>query len=362
MMVLQVLATLALVVAFLLTMLLGMATAFFTARPPSGPDAMGLAGVFFGMALRWALMLAAALVCVGIGRFDWVSARPGVPLLAVMATMIGLAVVIAMSWMTWAGPVKPWTVLVGNVGGVLLPIAIQVYLLSLLWAKGGELSWGRHAAFPLAGLGVIGLITGAGLLVAWQVHTLKVERARFDADVKFQENNRRENAEREARQAKELDELPDDAPLKVFVTHLFIDKTDGHHVRALERIRTLPRLTERIDELMSDPDPLQREYCANYIRHAPNPDPAWGGIVKRAMGELANDIRQAPLLYDPPTQRTYKGMMMGMFMTARCFPGQDFSAEAKAIREAVADHPDRINGPSCVELADRFLGGKPLKD
>ncbi|MCC6677857.1 MAG: hypothetical protein IT436_11985 [Phycisphaerales bacterium] len=361
MVVLQLFATLALLVAGLLTVLLAGATQLFTARPPSGPDAMGLAGVFFGMALRSGLMLVAALVCVGLGKFDWVSGRPGVPLLAVIGSMIGLAVVMGMSWMQWAGPSKPWTVMAGNLGAVLLPLLIQVYLLLLVWAKSPG-DWARHLALPLAGIGGIGLLIGAAMLVMWQVNSIKSERAAFEADVKWQEDNRRENREREERQAKELDGLPDDAPLKVFVTHLFIDKSEAHHARALERIGKLPNLTERIDALMSDADPLQREYCANYIRHAPGPDPAWGRIVKRAMGELAKDISAAPLLYDPPTQRTYRGMMMGMFLTARCFPGEDFSTEARAIREAVAGHADEINRQACVELADRFIAGQALEE
>ena len=61
MIVFQILATLALLAAALLSLMLGAATQFFTARPPTGPDAMGLAGLFFGMALRFALMLLAGL-------------------------------------------------------------------------------------------------------------------------------------------------------------------------------------------------------------------------------------------------------------------------------------------------------------
>lgn len=361
MIILQVFATLALLVAALLTVLLAGATQLFTARPPSGPDAMGLAGLFFGMAARFGLMLLAALVCVGMGRFDWVSGRPGVPTLAVLGAMTGLAVVIALSWMQWAGPARSWTVAAGNLGAVMLPLIIQVYLLALLWAKDAS-PWARPVAIPLAGIGLAGLVIGTVMLVMWQVGSIKAEQARYQSEVKWQEDNRQENLEREERQARELEALPDEAPLKVFLTHLFIDKSEAHQARALERIARLPNLTARIDELMSDPDPLQREYGANYIRQAPGPDPAWGRIVKRAMGELAKDISAAPLLYDPPTQRTYRGMMMGMFMTARCFPGEDFSAEARAIREAVAQHPDEINRQACVELADRFIAGSPLKD
>ena len=62
---LPALGTTALGVAVLLTLLLAVATKFFTLRPPSGPDSMGLFVVFLLPVLAWLLVLAGALAAVG---------------------------------------------------------------------------------------------------------------------------------------------------------------------------------------------------------------------------------------------------------------------------------------------------------
>lgn len=367
MLALQLLATIALIAALLLTFLLGMATSFFTARPPTGPDTMGLAGLFFGMGARWILMLAAALLCVGLGHFDWISAKPGVPTLTVIAVFIGLGVVIAISWMQWAGRSSWFKVPAGNLGGIALPVLINLYLLAMLWSRRTEtgalesgLSWPRHVGLPLAVISAVGLAIGGFMLVSWKVARLKAAQAAYEHDLKWHEDNNRENQEREARQAKELDELSDDAPLKTFVTHLFIDKSDAHHVRAIARINALPKLTERLDREMLDPDPLQREYIANYMRHSGAIDPAWAGILRRHMRTLADDVRAAPALYDPPTQRTYKGMIWGSLLTARCFPAERFEAEVREIRAAVESKNGDPTRESALELIDKYLAGQPM--
>ena len=76
-MVVSAIGTLALAVAALITFGLGMATGFFTAPPLRGPDTMGYAMVFLGLAIRWGLVLVAVVICLAQGKFAWVSPKVG---------------------------------------------------------------------------------------------------------------------------------------------------------------------------------------------------------------------------------------------------------------------------------------------
>jgi hypothetical protein len=80
------------------------------------------------------------------------------------------------------------------------------------------------------------------------------------------------------------------------------------------------------------------------------------------MSALAQDIREAPALYDAPTQRSFRGMVLGALMTARKYPGTDFSGEAAAIREALLTKDDDDSRSSALDLVDRFTSGRPLQD
>lgn len=361
----QFLGTILLVAALLLTVMLGLSTNFFTARPPSGPDAMGLAGLLIGMGLRWLAIFVAALICLGRGSFDWISPRPGVPTLWVIGGMIGLGVVFALCWMQWASSPKFYTVPAGLLGGMGLPILLQLYLFAVLWAPRTSVqsaTWPKYLGLPLAGAGAIGVAIGTIMLVGHQVASIRRQQQAFKDHVSWEERNRREMQELEAQQAAELDALPDTEPFETFMRHLFLQYSEAHHRRALERIARLPDLTGQIDRAMSHPDPLEREYAAHYIRRCRNPDPAWAAFLHRSMAQLAHDVRAAPALYDPPTQRTYKGMIWGSLLTARCYPNENFDAEARAIRAAVAEKPDGPAREGALDLIDRYLAGQNIDE
>ncbi len=364
-MVVSAIGTLALAVAALITFGLGMATGFFTAPPLRGPDTMGYAMVFFGLAIRWGLVLIAVVICLSQGKFAGVSPKVGLAALIVIACHAGLGLVATASWAQWTATAKWYTVIAGNAGSVGLPLAVQGMLLAMLWGKAPEVNsaiWPRVIGWPAAVVAVVGLVGGVVVFVQSQVESARRQQAAMIREEQEQAENDRQNREREKRQADELAALPDDAPLDVFVTHLFIDKTEVHHAAAIERIGKLPGLGERLAASLRNPDPLKREYILNYIRMCPNPDAAWSGSVAGALSALAQDIREAPALYDATTQRSFRGMVLGALLTARKFPQRDFGGEVAAIRSALLTKEEDDSRRAALELVDRFEAGRPLEE
>ena len=276
------LGTAALGIAVLLTLALALTTKLFTLRPPSGPDAMGLIVVFFLPIGAWVLVLFGALVCVARGGFDWVSRSPGIPTLAVLGTVVGLGI-LSVGAAVFSLEVRYASrTVAGLAGGLLLPLLVVGLVGFLLWSEPAAVSgarWLRPAGALLGALAVLAFAGGFVLFLKGAAEDAqRAEEGRL-ADEARQKEIRAENAARRGRQAAELAALPDDTPIEVFLTHLFIDKSEEHHRKAVERIRALPDLTERMAARLEHPEPLQREYVLNFVEMAGTPDPAWEPLV-----------------------------------------------------------------------------------
>lgn len=357
------LATLALLAVIGLTVLLAADTDFFRKSPPSGPDTMGYAAVFFAMLFELAAVMVAVACVSANGGFDWVSDRGLYQTLAPLAAAVGVGLVSGTMWFTWAGPRRWYVPLVANAGGLVLPVAACVYLLALAWTPGDELAgsnWPRRWGYLFGGIGAIGLTGAAVAFVSWKVQRVRwMEREMREEEARWQ-RMRDENAARERQQAEELAALPDTAPLEQFLTHLFIDKSDAHHKVALERIDRLPDLATQLQRVLTNPNPRHRGYGTNYINMCRQPDPVWGPSVRRAIGLLAADVRSAPALYEPVTQLTYRGLTLGCLKAARRFPGEDFTTELAMLRAAVGEKANDPSREATLELIGRFERGEPL--
>lgn len=359
------LGTVALGLAVLLTLALALTTKVFTLRPPSGPDAMGLVVVFFLPVAAWVLVLFAALGGVARGGFDWVSRSPGTPTLAVLGTVVGLAgLSVAAAMFSLEVRYSSRTV-VGLAGGLLLPLAVIGLTGFLLWSEPAAVPaarWLRPAATGLAGLAGAALVGGL-VLLAMQ----SAERARAAEESRrwYDESAARiraESAERERTQAEELAALPDDTPVEEFLTHLFIDKSEEHHRKAVERIRALPDLTARLAARLEHPDPLQREYVLNFVKMAGTPDPAWEPLVRRAIVRLAADYRAEAKDLSLGRITHVKGLSWGALLAARTFGPKSFEAEVRDLREAVSTWPNEGPRNDALEIVDLYLAGEPLPE
>ena len=355
------LGTAALGLAVLLTLLLALTTKLFTLRPPSGPDAMGLVVVFFLPIGAWVLVLVGALACVARGGFDWVSRSAGIPTFAVLGSVVGLGILsVAAAVFSLEVRFSSRTV-VGLAGGLFLPLLVAGFVGFLLWTEPDAISaarWLRPTGAVLASLAVLAFCGGFAAFVKGAAEDAKrAEEGRLADEARAKEIQA-ENAALAEKQAAELAALPADTPIEVFLTHLFIDKSEEHHRKAVERIRALPDLTGRMAVRLEHPEPLQREYVLNFVELARTPDPAWEPSVRKAILRLAADYRTEAK--DPSLGRIthVKGLTWGALLAAQTFGPKRFEAEVKELRAAVATWPEGGGRDEALALADAYLRGE----
>lgn len=361
-MILPGLGTAALGVAVLLTLALALTTKLFTLRPPSGPDAMGLVVVFFLPVVAWLLVLVAALAAVGRGAFDGISRTAGVPTLTVVGAVFGLGL-LSVGAAVFSLEVRyAFRTVAGLAGGLVLPLGVIGLLGFLLWAKPDDLAaarWLRPVEIGLGGLAILAFAGGLVLLALQSAEKARVAEESRQADEERAAEIRAENAALAKRQDEELAALPDDAPIEEFLAHLFIDKTEEHHRKAIERIRALPGLTARLAARLEQPAPLEREHVLNFIAMAGSPDPAWEPLVRQAVLRLAADYRAEAK--EPTGRITHvKGLAWGALLAAETFGPKRFEKEARELRDAVAAWPNEDPRKEALAVVDLYLAGQPL--
>jgi hypothetical protein len=326
---------------------------------------MGLIVVFFLPIGAWLLVLFGALVCVARGGFDWVSRSPGIPTLAVLGTIVGLGI-LSVGAAVFSLEVRYATrTVAGLAGGLILPLLVVGLVGFLLWSEPAAVSgatWLRPAG---ALLGVLAVLAFAGGFVLFLKGSAEDARRAEEGRIAYearQKEYRAEEAARQAAQAAELAALPDDAPLETFLAHLFIDKSEEHHKKAISRIRALPNLTERLATRLEHPEPLRREDVLNFVKMAGTPDPSWEPLVRRAIVRLAADYRAEAK--DPSRGRIthVKGLSWGALLAAQTFGPKRFEAEARELREAVSLWPNEEPRNDALEVIDLYLAAKPLPE
>ena len=357
------LGTAALGLAVLLTFALALTTKLFTLRPPSGPDAMGLIVVLFLPVAAWVLVLIAALACVGHGGFDWVSQSPGIPTLAVLATTLGLGILSTAAAMFSLEVRYSSRTVLGLAGGLVLPLAVVAFLGALLWSAPATVAaarWARPAGTALAGLAALSFAGGLVFLAMTSAEKARVVEEARQAGADWETRNRKEMEALQAQQAAELAALPDDTPIEVFLTHLFIDKSEEHHRIALERIRALPDLTARLAARLEHPEPLEREHVLNFIAMAGTPEPDWDPLVRTALVRLAADYRAEAKDLSIGRITHVKGLAWGALLAAERFGPKRFEAEARELRTAVALWPNEGPRQDALAVVGLYLSGAPL--
>lgn len=359
MMTLAVFATIALALAALLTLLLSMATSLFTMRAPSGPDSMGLFGLFLIPLVAWVLTLAAALLCVARGGFDWIGPYTGLPTLVVLFTVVGVAGASLVATAMSLEVRYDYRSVLGLAGGALLPLVVQVFIGLLTWLPPAELvgrAWPRIVGGPLLLIALAAWGTGAAFWIKSQIARSQREAEAYAESLKEEQREKDRRAQATQQQNAELDAMADTAPLESFLVRLGIDKTDDHHARVMDRIARLPALRDNLERILASNVPMDREWALNYIRHCQPPDPQLVPAVRAAMTRLAGEIRVASA-----DQSIYaKGLMWGMLITADAYRPVTFDAEVRDIAEAMKGWPDEDARKVAAYYTSLYLSGQPV--
>lgn len=365
--VVSALATLALIVSTGIVVILSAGTHGFTRRTPPGPDAMGIVAFFLACLIGWGLTLVAAMLVAGGGGFGWMMGSAAGAVLLLVVVIAGLAFLGVLSvGVSLENRLRSRT-LIGWLGGAAVPLATNIYLLALAWADPeavAEAAWPRLGAAGL-GLATTGAVVIAGVLFARaQARAAEQLAGRAAEDRRMQEECLRDRERRNREHLAALEALPDDAPLRAFLTHLFIDKTPEHHALAIARIGALPGLGERLGAALADPDPMEREYALNFLRMGDAVEPGLAEAVSRAVAGafdlLAADITREAASPGRSDRLRVLGLTRGLLLSAERLPGR-FEDGARALRDALAG----VAGESAaraITLVDRYLEGGSIAE
>ncbi len=302
---LALLVTLLVLPALLLTLANVGMTAAYTARVPSGPDAMGLIVPFLTSAAAGVLLLLATWICVPTGGLAWISPRHGVTAALATAVVLGVGLASVGVMAAWMERKGAWVPVVGALCGGAAPLALGVLLLTCAW-RGGQ---SPAAIGALRGVGAaLGLAAVVGYALA--AYGLAAH-LRLQAD-----NTRRqleEIAQREARWDRSralsmLESLREsyarmspDAPLWVFVAAL--PDTDDDECRAfiIARARQAPDFDAAMQSTLTSSNPRYRHGCVDLMRFSPRGQlqPHWLAPLAESIAMTARDIAASPDWLNP---------------------------------------------------------------
>lgn len=342
---------------------LGLSSGWYFKRPPSGPDAMGLAAVFFVGIAGWLCALLAGVIGALRGGMAWAHSSVGLAMLIAAVVIIGLGVLGMACWAYWADRGGRLVPVVANLGSTFVPMALMVVVLSSLWRESGSAEYAGGLRVAGAGLAIFGGVGFAAAVyhgVRYVHRSLENERLSVEQDRQMQERFDREQREFHEKAARELEALPEDSPLAAFFDHTSIVRSDEHRVRAYQRISALPDLTRRLEAVLGDTDPWKRVYATSFISDAPKPDPAWVEGLVISCRRLIENIESAAEMYDQPSQLSLGGMMQSQLMAAQRFDSPRLKELAHALRKAIEAKPDTPRRAKALEVLAAYERGETI--
>ncbi len=361
---LSISATGSIVLSSILALGLSADTKGFTKRTPSGPDAMGIIVYFIGCLAGWGLTLLAAWLAAGRGGFVWFLTPAPAACILLLFVAAALAFLSVMALGASLENSRKHRTLYGYLGALALPLAANAFVLYLAWADPAGLAAStlmRLLAIPFGLVAAGSLITAVVLYVRAQGKAAQRQAVALQREREQIAQNEAEAIERDARHRAELEALPDDTPLTVFVTHLFIDKSERHHRLVLERIGGLADLAARFDRELEHPEPLQREYLLNYFRMADALDPGVAAALRpaiaRCFDKLGEDLDRAAGAGQAESVRHVFGMTKGLLLSAAKFGEPRFESQARRLRGVLERWPTESK-VDAMKALDQYLAGQ----
>lgn len=297
-MLMPILITILVLVGVLLLLANVGATSGYTARVPSGPDAMGVIVLIFASIGGGVALLVATWLCGARGGLSWIAPGAGLATTIASAVTLGIAIASAGLVIAWIERAGAWIVPVGLIAGGIAPIGLAVVLLVSAWTPGERLAESQAltlATLPLALVGSAGLIAGLiGIGAALQQSAANAER-RF-------EQEQADEARWAAKRARppivalreDFAEMSPTTPLWCFIAGM--PDTSDPECRAfiIERALQVPEFDRDLASTLTNAHPRYRHGGLDLIRFAPDAQlkPEWSPIVVQAISITAQQIRE----------------------------------------------------------------------
>lgn len=339
----SVLITIPILAAAVLTLLIALSTAFFTARVPTGPEAMALAGPALASAAAWILTLLAAWACAARGGLEWVSSKPFIAVLVTTGAVVGLAVIGFGAFALWTERSSRVPQALLPVAGTVMPLVLLGLLTASAWASPQTLAvsvWPRIVGVPLGVLSIIGLGVGATLLIQYE-RTRAVDAAAVMAQERVEraERQRREDLPRKDRVMEDMAAMPEGSPLWT-ITAALPGETDPECQRIIMvRAAAVKDLDQQVIDTLGAGYASVRGGAAEFVRLSDSVRPEWAAAIAKAMDLLAEDIVSVGGMKSERYGDQYEVEIDRMIAAARRFPETDFRPQRDALRAAVEKTP-----------------------
>ncbi len=339
----NVLATLALLVAALATLLVAGSTGGWFGRVPQGEAAMGLVVVLAAAVVAALLTIFAAWLAAMAGRLDWLGARS-----AWWASGAGLAVggAAVVAFFAWAEGMQGWARPASILAGGVLPLLLQGWLLRALWRADLPASAERMlvTAASLAALLIGGLLL-IGLMAKVLARAEGGRRAAADVATRAATEQARRRALTPAERLREdYAGFSPGAPLWVFVGTLADPVDDEVRAVVVERAQRVPDFERELVDTLVARFPRYRHGALVLLRSLPaSRRPAAIGAALAASTRLAaEEVREGDwLIARREAQPDPIGHLRALVGAAHaCGPDAEVDAALAELREAIGSYPD----------------------
>ena len=340
-MILAIIATILLVPAILLTLLLGLATNFFTARVPTGPDAMGLIAPIAMIGVIWLCTIVAGWCVVGAHGFDWVSPRPLVATVVVTLLILGVGLGAVGGFAMWLER-YPGAGGFGTLLSVGVPVALHVLMLLCAW-KGNQLEiekWGRYALLAFSPAVLAGLGFGAVYLSKSSGAAAEnARRAAAEAMAVQQEDERRATLTPVEKLTEDLAKFSPESPLWGVGGYL-LDHQDAECRKiVVERARQCPNLDDDVRGTLDAQWASIRGIGIEFVIADDARRDSWIPFVASAIDKLSAQIEAANSLDNESSQEKIPTEVERAFRVGRVFGGTPLEPSLTRLRAAVEACP-----------------------
>lgn len=275
-------------------------TACYTARTPSGADAMGLIVPLLLSAIGGIVLLIATWVGVGRGWFNWISMTPMVPFSVTTAISLGVGFLAVALLVAWAERMGRWVVPAGAICGGLGPMVLAGIIIASAWTTTDQMA---ASTLPWIAGGFVAAVALIGYVLGFYAWTKQMKMTRENQARAMAEHLAREAEWERKRKRSPMEELKEDfaemspqTPLWVFASYLPTAPDQACRSFIIERMLKVPDLDAELARTIISQYPRYRHGCIDLMRYSDQwpVKAAWPGLLALATKMTVEEITADP--------------------------------------------------------------------
>lgn len=330
-------------------------TTGYTARPPSGSDAMALAGPVLGGAAAWTLLLIAAWLVLACGGFAWLPGPSAVRGTLVTVAVVGVFLVAARSFFHWTD--HGLRGVVPLAGTTLVPLLLAGVVAWCAWMRPQTPSavgvlrtlWGLMAV-----VAVVGLWLGAAAVVRHVAKQNRIAERRALAEAEQVAENRRWDALSPLEQTREtLSSFAADGDIAVPCTLLRSASDPAIERAVLDYARQRPDFESVTADALASPHSEYRHGMLRIVALDGRRPEAWRVGVHKAIALLTQDVATRGC-YDTQAREAAAAVN-----AAAGWPAWEFAGDFRQLRDAVGQSAVADGRDACLRALANVADAPP---